>query len=163
MGDAEMAQREPEIDRLCRDAHISTVIAGNRFTDEVSRLCRAEGLSHPQYTALWVLCLADAPEGLPMGALVDGLLHRKADATRLVDRLLARGLVTRTTADDDRRRILVRPTAAGREVFERLTVEIKALHRRQWAALDTAELRQLITLLNKALWTPVDRDPTPTP
>ena len=32
------------------------------------------------------------------------------------------------------------------------TGEIKALHRRQWAALDTDELRQLIGLLNKALW-----------
>lgn len=153
------ARREPEIDRLCRDAHISTVIAGNRFTDEVSRLCRAEGLSHPQYTALWVLCLADAPDGLPMGALVDGLLHRKADATRLVDRLLERGFVTRTTAPDDRRRILVSPTPAGQEVFERLTARIKALHRRQWAALDPDEIRQVVTLLNKALWTPVDDPP----
>lgn len=150
------ARREPEIDRLCRDAHVSTVVAGNRFTDEVAQLCRAEGLSHPQYTALWVLCLADAPDGLPMGALVDGLLHRKADATRLVDRLLERGLVTRTTAPDDRRRILVSPTPEGQRVFTRLTTRIKALHRRQWAALDADELRQLITLLNKALWTEVD-------
>lgn len=144
--------REPRIDRLGRAAFISTVVASNRFTDELDRLCRTEGLSHPQYTALWVLCLAETPEGLPMGALVDGLLHRKADATRLVDRLLEQGYVTRTAAPHDRRRVLVAPTPAGREVFERLTTKIKALHRRQWAALDADELAQLITLLNKALW-----------
>ncbi|MEZ5145440.1 MAG: MarR family winged helix-turn-helix transcriptional regulator, partial [Acidimicrobiales bacterium] len=62
------------------------------------------------------------------------------------------GYVTRAPAPDDRRRVLVAPTAAGRTVFERLTTQIKALHRRQWAALDADELEQLIHLLNKALW-----------
>ena len=53
------------------------------------------GISHALYAALWVLCLADAPDGLPMGALADGLLTRAADTTRLVDRLVKRRLATR--------------------------------------------------------------------
>jgi len=146
------AQREDLIDRLGRDAFISTFVASNRFNDDIEQLCRAEGISHAQYTALWVLCLADAPDGLPMGALVDGLLHRKADATRLVNILLEGGYVTREPSPSDRRVVLVKPTLSGQKLFERLTGEIKALHRRQWAALDTNELRQLIYLLNKALW-----------
>lgn len=145
-------RREPLVDRLCRDAFLSTFLVNNRFTDDLDRLCRAEGISHPQYTALWVLCLADAPDGLPMGVLVDGLLHRKADATRLVDRLVDQGYVSRALSPGDRRRVLVKPTKAGSELFVRLTAEIKAMHRRQWAALDNDELNLLIHLLNKALW-----------
>jgi DNA-binding MarR family transcriptional regulator len=146
------ATREDLIDRLGRDAYITTFVASNVLTEQIEQLCRAEGISHAQYTALWVLCLSDTADGLPMGALVDGLLHRKADATRLVNILLDGGYVTRAPSPDDRRVVLVRPTPSGQRLFKRLTGEIKALHRRQWAALDTDELRQLIGLLNKALW-----------
>lgn len=155
------APREDPIDRLGRDAFITTFVASNRLADQLEQLCRAEGITHAQYTALWVLCLSDAPDGLPMGALVDGLLHRKADATRLVNVLLDGGYVTREPSPGDRRVVLVRPTPAGRRLFERLTKEIKALHRRQWAALDADELHQLIGLLNKALWSDPQATATP--
>ena len=68
--------REELIDRLGRDAFITTFVVSNRFTEEIEQCCRAEGMSHALYVALWVLCLADAPDGLPMGALADGLLTR---------------------------------------------------------------------------------------
>lgn len=145
-------KREPIRDRLGRDAFISLFLASNEFNEQVERACRAKEISHPQYVVLWSLCLADAPEGLPMGALVDGLLTRSSDATRLVDRLIKSGHVVREPSPDDRRVVLVWPTEKGLRLFERLTVEIKSLHRRQWSALSTAELRDLIRLLNTARW-----------
>ena len=143
-------ERETLEDRLGREAFISLLLASNQFDEQVEQVCRAEGISHPQYAVLWVLCLADAPGGLPMGALADGLLTRSADATRLVDRLLAAGHVTREPSPGDRRVVLVSPTEQGLRLFDRLTAEIRALHRRQWGLLDKDELRELIRLLNKA-------------
>lgn len=143
-------ERESSRDRLEREAFISLFLASNQFDEQIDQLCRAEGISHPQYTVLWVLCLADAPGGLPMGALADGLLTRSADATRLIDRLVAAGHVVRDPSPGDRRVVLVSPTEQGLQLFDRLTAEIKALHRRQWGALDKDELRELIQLLNKA-------------
>ena len=133
---ATTTDREELIDRLGRDAFITTFIVSNRFTEDLEQCCRAEGISHALYAALWVLCLAEAPDGLPMGALADGLLTRAADTTRLVDRLVKQRLVTRRPSNDDRRVVLVSATTRGRQLFERLTAEIKALHRRQWATLD---------------------------
>ncbi|MGO8864241.1 MAG: MarR family winged helix-turn-helix transcriptional regulator [Acidimicrobiales bacterium] len=146
-------EREELIDRLGRDAFITTFIVSNRFTEDLEQCCRAEGISHALYAALWVLCLADAPDGLPMGALADDLLTRAADTTRLVDRLIKQRLATRKSSLTDRRVVLVSATSQGRELFERLTAEIKALHRRQWAALTNDEIREVTRLLNKALWT----------
>ena len=149
---ATTTDREKLIDRLGRDAFITTFIVSNRFTEDLEQCCRAEGISHALYAALWVLCLAEAPDGLPMGALADGLLTRGRghDPTRRSSRQTA----TRYPQAVERR-----PEGGARqrhdpgpEVFQRLTAEIKALHRRQWATLDTDELRQLIHLLNKALW-----------
>ncbi len=150
---AKTTHREELIDRLGRDAFITTFIVSNRFTDDLEQCCRAEGISHALYAALWVLCLADAPDGLPVGSLADGLLTRAADTTRLVDRLVKKRLATRRVSKAARRVVLISPTSRGRQLFERLTAEIKALHRRQWAALSTDEIRQVTRLLNKALWT----------
>ena len=143
-------ERESWQDRLGREAFLSLFLASNRFNEQLEEVCRAEGISHPQYSVLWVLCLADAPGGLPMGELADGLLTRSADATRLVDRLLAAGHVTREPSPSDRRVVLVSPTEQGLRLFERLTAEIKALHRRQWAGFTKEELRELIRLLTVA-------------
>ena len=63
-----LTKREALRDRLGRDAFISLFLASNEFNEQIERACRAEGISHPQYVVLWVLCLADAREGLPMGA-----------------------------------------------------------------------------------------------
>jgi len=146
-------EREDRRDRLGREAFISLFLTGNRFTEQIEQRCRVEGISHPQYTVLWVLCLADAADGLPMGALADGLLTRAGDTTRLVDRLLAAGFVTREPAPGDRRVVLVAPTDEGRALFERVTAQIKALHREQWGTLTLEELRELTRLLNRARMT----------
>ena len=80
------------------------LIAANRFNEEIDRRCRDAGISHAQYVALWVLCLADDPEtGVPMGAVSDGLFNRASDTTRLVDRLEKSGLAERLRNPADRR------------------------------------------------------------
>jgi hypothetical protein len=72
--------REPRQVRLAREAHVNVLVAANRFSDEMERRCRVDGISHAQYVALWVLCLSDdADDGLPMRALADGLLNRASD------------------------------------------------------------------------------------
>lgn len=132
---------------------MNVLVAANRFSDEMDRLCRDEGISHAQYVALWVLCLSDdADEGLAMGSIADGLLNRASDTTRLVDRLEQAGLAERLHGPGDRRVVRVRATTAGSELFARLTVTVKEFHRSQWAALTQTELEQLNTLLSKALW-----------
>ena len=147
-------KREPELDRLGREAFISLFLAAGRLTDEVEEVCKAEGLTMSHYTVLWVVCLAapEHPDGVPMRVIADGVLTRAADATRLVDRLMRDGLVERAPSAKDRRVVLVRATRSGRSLFQRLTVRVKALHREQWSSLTLAELRTLRGLLVKATW-----------
>ncbi|MGH9113873.1 MAG: MarR family winged helix-turn-helix transcriptional regulator [Acidimicrobiales bacterium] len=146
-------RREPTDVRLARETHVNVLVAANRFSDEMERRCREGGVTHAQYVALWVLCLAEgADDGLPMGAIADGLLNRAPDTTRLVDRLEQAGLAERYHSPQDRRVVLVRATAAGHQLFAVLTARVKEFHRSQWAALTRGELEQLDALLAKALW-----------
>jgi DNA-binding MarR family transcriptional regulator len=144
---------ESPADRLAREAHVNLVVAANRFSAGMERVCREDGLSEAQYVALWVLCLADDPaKGLPISAIADGLLTRASDTTRLVDRLEQAGLAERLRNPTDRRGVLARATPAGRKVFARLTPKLRDYHRSQWANLSASELQTLNSLLGRALW-----------
>jgi DNA-binding MarR family transcriptional regulator len=145
--------KETAVDRVAREAHLNTLIAASRFTDEMEQVCRAEGVTMQQFSVLWVLCLHDdSSTGVPTGAIADGLVNRASDTTRLIDRLAQAGLVERLSSPGDRRVVLVRPTAAGRRVLERLVPRLRAFHRTQWSALSASELREFSRLLAKALW-----------
>ena len=147
------AGREPKDLVLARDVHLNVVLLAGRSLDVIEELCRAEGISHQQYVALWTLCLAeDAESGMPLGAIADGLLTRASDITRLVDRLERAGLVERLANPADRRSVLVRATADGQRVFAAVTPKVQEFHRRQWSKLSRDELRTLHALLGKAMW-----------
>ncbi|MBV9953282.1 MAG: MarR family transcriptional regulator [Acidimicrobiia bacterium] len=147
--------RESRAERLARETHINVLVAAGRFTDELEQLCRAEGISHPQYVALWALCLAEDPDaGIPISAVADGLLNRASDTTRLVDRLERSGLAERLPNPGDRRGVLVRATAKGHDAFARVTPRLRAFHRAQWSQLTADEVTELNELLRKVLWSP---------
>jgi DNA-binding MarR family transcriptional regulator len=145
-----MPRESPE-DRLGREAFISLFLASDRLTAQVERLCREEQITMSHYTVLWFLARRSEPEGVPMGAVIDGHLNRASDATRLADRLTALGMIERLASVADRRVVLVRLTEKGRDAYVRLTQRIQALHRRQWEVLSQAELRDLRRLLVKVL------------
>jgi DNA-binding MarR family transcriptional regulator len=67
-----------------------------------------------------LLLLREAPEGrLRMHELADSRLLSRSAATRLVDRIEAAGLVTRTSSEDDRRGTFVELTAEGLATLRR--------------------------------------------
>ncbi len=146
--------RESQAVTRGRNVHLNVLLLANRSLDQLEAICRTANLTHAQYVALWVLCLtpASATDGLPIGAIADGLLTRASDTTRLVDRLERAGLAERFPNPEDRRGVLVRATARGREVFHEITPDIHDLHRAQWKNLSVDETLQLDRLLLKALW-----------
>lgn len=149
-----MAVREPRRDRLDRDAYLMIELVARRLMTELDAACRPDGLSEAQYAVLWVVCLADEPEGIVQGAISDGLVTRATDVSRIVGRLEEAGLVTRHRDATDGRVMRVLPTERGRAVFLTTTERIKALHRHQFRSLDEGEVRALTGLLNRVLWEP---------
>lgn len=95
--------------------------------DDLVAICRAFGLFERE-----AVCCGDVtvPQCIALQALLDGpcdvgalaavLGLTVSGATRLIDGLEQRGLVSRERADDDRRRVEVRLTAGGRTEAKRL-------------------------------------------
>ena len=59
-------------------------------------------------------------EEMPLARLVDNVVLSRSGLTRLLDRMVAAGLVERRIAKNDRRRFEVSLTDAGKKEFERV-------------------------------------------
>lgn len=84
----------------------------------IESVLRPLGLSMARFEVLLVLSFARR-KALPMGRLRDTLMVHGSSVTYLVDRLEELGHVVREADPDDRRRSLVRITAAGEEAVTR--------------------------------------------
>lgn len=83
--------------------------------------------------------------------MLDRLVTRDPDITRLLDRLEKLGLVTRTRDGADRRVVISRITPAGLQLLKKLDAPVNDLHRSQLAVLGPDGLQQLTQLLGEII------------
>lgn len=128
-----------------------TADALNRPMEE---LFRAHGITPQQYNALRILRgMADDPttrDGLMCSQIAERMITRAPDITRLIDRLVEAGLAGRRRCEDDRRRVLVTLTKAGRKLLESLDEPVRRLHKQQLGHMKRKDLDALGRLLDQA-------------
>jgi DNA-binding MarR family transcriptional regulator len=123
---------------------------------DIERVLRPYGLTFASYEALRLLAFTKRGE-LPMGKIGERLMVHPASVTNTVDRLEARGLVRRRSAEDDRRRILAELTRQGRSVVEAATT---ALNQADFAlgSIDAGQAATISALLRTVRLTAGDFD-----
>ena len=134
---------------LEQEAALSIARTAAVLEHEISEGLRAHGLTPTQYNALRILRGAGAA-GLCRNEVRDRLIARVPDATRLLDRLEAMGLVERQREGDDRRFVTTRTTAAGLALLKELEEPVIGIHQGQLGHLGRHKLRMLIALLAEA-------------
>ena len=70
-----------------------------------------------------------------------GLAHKRSTLTSILDRLAKRGLITRAVGETDRRTFVVRPTAKGRKLAQRIQRHLSALERAVARRVNAADIR----------------------
>lgn len=108
----------------------------------------AAGLSVPQYNVLRILRGAE-PEGLQTYQVVERMVTRAPNITRLTDRLEAGSLLTRTRSTEDRRVVMLRITPEGMQLLEGLDAPVDASVTEAMRGLNAAELDELRRLLDR--------------
>jgi DNA-binding MarR family transcriptional regulator len=125
-------------DRLFYAMRRSRTAIGNRAAD---------GLSLAQLALLDPLAEDTDAAGLPVSRLAAGAEVSVPTATRMLQQLEAKGLITRHRSPDDERKVLIRLTAEGAHRLRALRTELRA---RQFEALSrysTQERRELTAQL----------------
>ncbi len=110
-----------------------------RFSEEAAR----EAGTEPQHHQL-MLAIKGKPDGEEprIAYLAERMQIQHHSAVELVDRLVKKGLITRTRGDEDRREVHVQLTARGERILDELTVHTRA-ELRSAAPLLVASLRNL--------------------
>lgn len=113
-----------------------------------SEALKPHGITTTQYNVLRILRGA-GESGLCRAEVMERLITAVPDATRLLDRLEAAGLIRRARDAEDRRFVTTRITEAGGRVLDQLDEPAQALHRRHLGVLDADELTDLIRVLGR--------------
>jgi MarR family 2-MHQ and catechol resistance regulon transcriptional repressor len=76
-------------------------------------------LSKTQFSALYLIYLSQE-EGIALSVLSEKLSVTRSNITSLVDRMVSRGLIERTSSEVDRRSIKAVITREGKEILEKV-------------------------------------------
>ncbi len=131
------------------EAFINLLRTADVCQQELAALLKGYRLSATQYNVLRILRGA-GKAGLPCGEVGSRLITRDPDITRLLDRMEARGLVTRERQTADRRVIIARITGEGLRLVGQLDEPITRMHQRVLGHMGEKTLRTLIELLEQA-------------
>ena len=129
-------------------AILEIIKTGHWVTDEVTKSLKKYGITEPQYNVLRIL---RGSKGKPVtvGEILEGMVQRSSNITRIVDKLVDKKLVNRTERATNRRKMDISITATGLKTLKKLDKEVHAFHKPYFDKLSSKELTQLKVLIQK--------------
>lgn len=129
-------------------AHLNILYTSAWISQHTAVALKPFGLSGPQFNVLRIL-RGQYPEPASVKLLTARMIDKMSNASRLVDKLLEKGLVQRTTCPHDRRSVDVVITEKGMDVLTQARAAVEASHRVLNGQLTTEEAETLNSLLDK--------------
>ncbi|SFD06534.1 MarR family winged helix-turn-helix transcriptional regulator [Algibacter pectinivorans] len=125
-------------------ALLNIVYTANLISTRQNEFFKPFGISPQQYNILRILKGAKSP--LKVQTIKERMLERSPNATRLMDKLCAKGYIERCASKEDRRVVKITITKAGLDFLE--TIPIHS-HSEFLKNLSEEEAEQLSNLLDK--------------
>lgn len=110
-------------------------------------LFRPFDISPQQYNILRIL--RGAKDRMSMHAVKERMIDRSPNATRLADKLIAKGLLERERCEEDRRVVYVRISAKGEALLAELDVKSREGMKRFMEGLETTDAVRLNEILDR--------------
>ena len=130
--------------RLCR----LMLMVGGRMDEALDEKLKSQQLIDSEFLTL--LILYSSPDGSSTpGELCEFTSLGSTNMTRIGNALVKRGLISRGSSAEDRRRVLIRITAAGRRFVQKMLPPMFPRVEAMFAGFSAAERNQLSRLLRK--------------
>lgn len=126
-------------------AMLNVLFTANWFKSRQVELFKPFGISPQQYNILRIL--RGAKERVNMHCVKERMIDRSPNATRLTDKLIAKGLVERERCEEDRRVVYVRISKKGLELLSTIDKKNKLAQQQDIERLS----EQDAAALNRAL------------
>ena len=129
-----------------QEAHLSIERTAAVLTHAFAEFVKPHGITPTQFNVLRILRGA-GEAGLCRHEIRDRMVSQVPDVTRLIDRLVDMGLVTRERDGEDRRLVTARITGAGLRLLADLDQPIREFDQRTLGHLSADQVRTLVELL----------------
>lgn len=126
---------------------VNLIFTGNWIKDLNSQMLKPFGLTTQQYNILRIL-RGQHPKPASVNLLIDRMMDKMSNASRLVEKLRLKGYVERRECEKDRRQADVVITESGLELLEKIDVSLRAFEKR-FEHLSEEESGQVNSLLDK--------------
>ena len=150
--EASALQREIGQKRPFRSRGQEAVLGILRTADVVrrflARVLEPYDVTPQQYNVLRILRGA-GDEGLPTLTIGERMLEDSPGVTRLIDRLVAKGLVSRARSREDRRQVLCRIAPPGLDLLAQIDGLVDASDDDALGMLTPGEQKELIRMLDR--------------
>jgi DNA-binding MarR family transcriptional regulator len=127
-------------------AMLNVLFTANWLRNGQVALFRPHDISPQQYNILRIL--RGAKGRMNMNSVKGRMIDRAPNATRLTDKLIAKGLVERERCEDDRRVVYVRITEQGLKLLAELDRRVRAMNQRMLGNLSTEDAQTLNRILD---------------
>ena len=128
-------------------ALINIIYTYHWVTERVKQFLSAENITHQQFNILRILRGSD-PQPLSTLTIRERMLDRMSDTSRIVDRMVLKGLVYKRVCSSDKRLVDVSLTQEGKKMLSRLDKK-EAEMDLIISSLNNDELEKLNALLDK--------------
>ncbi|MCE2847566.1 MAG: MarR family winged helix-turn-helix transcriptional regulator [bacterium] len=126
---------------------INLLFTNNWLTEKIKDFLSAEDITLQQFNILRIL-RGSHPQPLSTLTIRERMLDKMSDTSRIVDRLLLKGLVSKKTCPSDKRLVDISITAEGKKVLAKIDRNEKEMIAIM-ANLDQQEMKLLNGLLDK--------------
>lgn len=130
--------------RLCR----LLLMVGEGMSEELAFKLKPHKLNHSEFLTLMILYSRPDGSSTP-GELCEFATQGATNMTRIANALVKRGLITRSASQADRRRVLIRITAAGRRFVQKMLPPMFPRIGTMFEGFSATDKRHLDRLLRK--------------
>lgn len=132
---------------IYQKAFLNLIFTSGWVQTQQSQIFRKYDLTGPQFNILRIL-RGQYPKPATVNLLIERMLDKTSNASRIVDKLVTKGLVTRQPCPHNRRMVDVLITPAGLELLKRIDEVEHEIHS-GLTNLTEAEAAELSRLLDK--------------
>lgn len=133
---------------ISRKVVVEVMRSGNVFSEHINTSLNPFGLTLQQFNVLRILRGRNG-DAACLESITNDMIHRMSNTSRLVDKLIEKGLVKRAVCKENRRKVDIFITQKGLDLLNEIEPMLDKSEKEITAALSKKEMEQLLQLITK--------------
>ena len=133
---------------LARKLSLGILVTANYIDDRVAEALKPFDISIPQFNVLRIL---RGQKGKPanLSTIQERMVSKMSNTTRLVDKLISKGLAERVICESNRRKVEITITEEGLQLLEKTDPAVDAVEAKMTRNLTNEDIENVTNCLNE--------------